>query len=560
MKGLFSQLLENHITVSGLKHGHLASTAGISYNYLARLLAGTRHPSDQVVCGLSKALHLSQEQTADLLSAAGFVPPISLIAASDQDQKTESASVPPFTDSANENQMHRLVQQFYRLTQEVPERFQDPFLEEMKCLLGYLRYKYVLNSNMPVRHFDLIRSTPAHSNLLIASNEQTYLDVIAQIVGELSLEPGDQTEEDHSTEDTLSTLDQLIGNLLTGAISTANYHPQIVTQTLDILNQGAPWEIRRRIAKALPPLCRLDTAGAVRLMEVLRMDLDGVRGPDIRRRVIEALPALFDADPQSLPVITRFLHPRQDDDIYTALATIEACGDLQMKARLLLEKKGKDLKDPGEKPNRFLSEIASIQRNIPVNWDESERESLLFSIALHNLLPAPDTLLISLEEGLHAKEMLTQLVTVRYLERILPVRPAEVLRLYLLLPHISLHKNVRRAIAKAFPTLLQSLSDTPLSIRTLARSVILMLAEDTDVLIRRAVADHAMQMFSIDREFLQIVLKRMYKDTDPAIRHRLRPVALCLAETWLIRYAETAGLVNATKQGHVQAIKQPFGE
>jgi hypothetical protein len=55
-----------------------------------------------------------------------------------------------------------------------------------------------------------------------------------------------------------------------------------------------------------------------------------------------------------------------------------------------------------------------------------------------------------------------------------------------------------------------------------------------------------MQIFAIDREFLLVLLKCMHRDTDQAIRHRLRPVALQLAEVWLILYAETAGLVDVT--------------
>ena len=84
------------------------------------------------------------------------------------------------------------------------------------------------------------------------------------------------------------------------------------------------------------------------------------------------------------------------------------------------------------------------------------------------------------------------------------------------------------------------------------------LASDPDIYIRRAVADHAMQIFHIDREFLLVLLRQMHKDTDNAIRHRLQPVALCLAETWLIWYAETAGLVE-TKQNRRKAVS-PFGE
>jgi hypothetical protein len=40
----------------------------------------------------------------------------------------------------------------------------------------------------------------------------------------------------------------------------------------------------------------------------------------------------------------------------------------------------------------------------------------------------------------------------------------------------------------------------------------------------------------------------------------LRPVALRLAQVWLIWYAETAKLVSFTKRGETQAINRPFGE
>jgi hypothetical protein len=201
-----------------------------------------------------------------------------------------------------------------------------------------------------------------------------------------------------------------------------------------------------------------------------------------------------------------------------------------------------------------------LQREILVGRESAEQESLQFSMALHNLLPAPDTLLISLREGIQSHEMLIQLVAVRYLERILSARPAETLQLYDLLLHAQTQKNVRRPVAKALPALLRCLKETPLPVRALARSIILALAGDPDIPIRRAVADHAMHIFAIDREFLLVLLKRMHKETDQAIRHRLRPVALQLAEVWLIWYAETAGLVDVTKRGQAQVLQQPFGE
>lgn len=185
-----------------------------------------------------------------------------------------------------------------------------------------------------------------------------------------------------------------------------------------------------------------------------------------------------------------------------------------------------------------------------------EPGSLQFSMALHDLLCAPDTLLLSLRDGLRSSDTLLQWVAARYLERLLATRPVETLELYKYLLHSTTRRNVRRTIAKAFPALLQCLKEASLSVRALARTVISDLAVDPDLYVRRAVADYAMYIFSIDREFLLVLLRNMHKDTDPAIRHRLRPVALRLAQVWLTWYAETAGLVANRRR---TSAEKPFG-
>ena len=555
----FAQLLQHYIESSGVKRTHIASVAGISYNYLARLVGGTRWPSDQVVCRLAQALHLSREQTAELLAAAGFTPPATLLI----DSKAQQVSQTLAASVEATSQKDRLIQQIYRLTQEIPEKLSSPFFEEIQCFLGYARYKYILSGGISPLELDRKRSRKILPEMLFAQHDdQAQLAIIAQIIGELHTGPDETMGRTQDlTEDTLSAIDHLIGNLLSGEMSTTNYQPQLAIQTLHMLHEGTPWEIRRRIAEALPSLCCLDIAGSEQLMAALRTDFDERHGADIRRRIIEALPALFDTRVESLPTILRLLYPRSDDDIYVALAIVETCGDIQVKAKYFLEQRDGSIAPDLEKSiQRFLSESARIQRQMLVERDSIEQESLQFSIALHNLLPAPDTLLISLQEGLQSEKKLIQLVAVRYLERVLPLRPVEVLKLYQeLLPKMP-EKNVRRPVAKALPRLLQSLKETSLAIRALTRSVILDLANDPDVQIRRAVADHAMQIFSIDREFLLALLRCMHDDADQAIRHRLRPVSLRLAQVWLTWYAETAGLVDTNRHGQTQVLKQPFEE
>src|SRR2546430_403131 len=88
----------------------------------------------------------------------------------------------------------------------------------------------------------------------------------------------------------------------------------------------------------------------------------------------------------------------------------------------LNQKEGSNEADVKGIVHGLFPEITRIQRQIVMNWAGDEQESLQFSMALHNLLPAPDTLLISLEEGLQSDKKLIQLISVRYLERILPER------------------------------------------------------------------------------------------------------------------------------------------
>ena len=75
----FAQILTTYVEASGMKQTRIASIASISYNYLQRLLSGDRNPSEQVVYKLSEALHLSTEQTGELLAAAGYAPPMNLL-------------------------------------------------------------------------------------------------------------------------------------------------------------------------------------------------------------------------------------------------------------------------------------------------------------------------------------------------------------------------------------------------------------------------------------------------------------------------------------------------
>ncbi len=551
----FASLLGEFIESSGMKQTYIATSTHISYNYLLRLLAGDRHPSEQVVFKLAEAMHLSKVQTGELLAEAGYAPPVWLMESLDSDKQ----SIPPLPmSSVDTSPATRFVQQFYRLVQEVPALLQEAFLEEMKHLLGYARYKYVLSGGVnPIDlNGNLFLTSPKPITPNLAQPDQAYFNLIAQMVGELSREPEDATSDKAppaAIEDLLSAIDHLAGNILVGEISTSNYQPQMILRMFEILREGAPWEIRRRLAEALPNLCRLDATGTEQLMSILRLDKDDIHGTDIRRRVVEALPSLAEASPFSLPTVFKLLYPVVEDDIYVALASVEACGDIQELIQHLLDHSGHEQvrqKPVKTEEMRLLLqecqlEIPRIQRQLLLVWNgRKEKECIQFSFALHDLLRAPDTMLLSLREGLHSSDKLLQVIATRYLERLLPSHPLEILELYKNLLQETTPRNVRRAIAKALPHLLHCLEEASLPIRLLARTVISRLATDPDIFIRRAVADYTAQIFYIDREFLFILIRDMHKDKDQAIRNRLQPVALRLAQLWLTSYAETAGLIE----------------
>src|SRR2546429_5302875 len=123
----FAQILTKYVEASGMKQTRVASDASISYNYLQRLLAGDRNPSDEVVYKLAEALHLSAEQTGELLASAGYAPPIALLQPTATQTQTNSVLSVSTLES---NPAARLSQQLYLLAQEVPAALQTSFSEE----------------------------------------------------------------------------------------------------------------------------------------------------------------------------------------------------------------------------------------------------------------------------------------------------------------------------------------------------------------------------------------------------------------------------------------------
>jgi hypothetical protein len=560
----FTQLLKQHCESSGMKKIAIADAAHISYTYLYCVLTETRNPSDQVVYNLAKALRLTDEQTGELLTAAGHAPSVTLL----QMSSALHGTVPlPLLD---DSRAAHLAQRWYRLAQEIPEVLQAPLLSEMEKLLDYARYKYLLCGGATLANLRFVdHTTDMHrGGELLLAHLETF-NTIVTLVGELSDKNDEQAaalpmHEDKSQSpphvvDMLSSIDQLTGSVLAGELSAASYQPRLVEQIRETLRSGVPWEIRRRITEALPGICKFDASGAFQTIELLRLDRDDKYGVDIRRRVIEALVFLFDADSTFLPRIVELLRPQTGDDFYVSSAIMEACGDLQTRIKQPQRRNAGGVAGETSLARPLpaeLAEILKIQRQLLMMWEGTELECLQYSLALYDFLCAPDAMLLSVREGLQSSEKRMQLVAARYLERVLPLKPMETLQVYKFVLQEASSRNVRRTVARAMPSLLRCMNESSLPIRTMAQTIIITLAQDSDVHIRRTVADYAMQLLHVNREFLLTILRYLHQDRDQAIRHRLQPVTLRLAEVWLRWYAETAGLVHTTRR----RTATPFGE
>ena len=98
----------------------------------------------------------------------------------------------------------RLTQHLYRLIQDIPEALHASFFEEMKHLLGYARYKYVLSQGANLLDLDRVLShttQPTHPVEDPSSLSSPSLDLIAQLVGEFHQEQ--QEEAITPTEESL---------------------------------------------------------------------------------------------------------------------------------------------------------------------------------------------------------------------------------------------------------------------------------------------------------------------------------------------------------------------
>ncbi len=296
------------------------------------------------------------------------------------------------------------------------------------------------------------------------------------------------------------TMDVLLGEFLT-APREANPLDGLFASLAEAA-RGNRWEMKRRIAEALPQLATLRPAEALNLARILRDDYHPDYRADIRRRVVEAIPGLLHHYPKDA---LDLLQPRPGDEIYIFLAGVEILYTLQEEGHITAEMR-----------QEYLTPLLQASQK------PEDREALAY---LSRLLDAaatdPDAALTALESVRHSDSRLLKICALRVAPRLLSSHPQQILGL---MQHFLRteggrpveHQNIRRPISKAAADIIRILPRH----RRAAVRILNALAADPDVHVRRALSDVLEQLAQTDTETAMPILNTFMQDEDEYVRQR----------------------------------------
>jgi len=304
----------------------------------------------------------------------------------------------------------------------------------------------------------------------------------------------------------LLVLDEMLGFLSAGV---GEYRVDELTRLLSpdaaTLLGTATWEVKRRILNAIPALLKLDLEKTTALLRLLREDPpDPLWDVDIRRRVVETLPALARHDPDAA---RELLRPRPGDDIYTAIPTIEAATDLL----------------PPDKRQTLLDEVIN-------RYSKQKQKALRFLAALlAQIAQDPEGALQTIEEVKTDPDRLLKICAARALSRLLPHAPGQVLEL----GHFFFrradgipreHRNVRRAVVRSTVAYLVTHADEPR-----AAELLRLFVDDEDLHTRRAASDHLLTLSEHHPALAEELAEALTRTSrDPYLHNRVAKVRLRL--------------------------------
>ncbi len=442
--GTFGMLLKRYRERAGLSQTELAARAGLSVSTISRVEKGERSPPRRrsQVMALARAMGLSQADADLLLVAADLAP-----------------------STAPELALHPRDETLYRVAREIELLRNDPQVTPAQV-------RFVEESLL----------------LLLRGARATLGEADPAVVpiGAPSARPLAAEER---------YLDDLLGDCIAGRVP----RHQAPFTVLAAVARSPRWELKRRLAEALPALLKIDVERTLSLMQTLRDDPpDPEWRTDIRRRVVEATPALWRMRPRAVRSLLRW---REGDEVYAALATLDALaeiGDDELTATVRAD---------------LLNHIAEEQRETVV----------LYATLLDMCSVDPDGALVEIERHLDDADRLKRICLARTLPRLLPSRPAEALQKmgYFMRRkgnEPAEHQNVRRAVARDLEGLIALLTGP---YEATAMSLLRTLAGDQDIHIRRALCDALPEMIALrPAAALELIAEYLLPDRDRFVRER----------------------------------------
>ncbi|MBT9164930.1 MAG: hypothetical protein DDT23_00941 [candidate division WS2 bacterium] len=304
-----------------------------------------------------------------------------------------------------------------------------------------------------------------------------------------------------------SKIDELLGILIAGKWEKLKIDPiEEFFKCLREMCLKSDFEMRRRIAEALPALFKINLEENKEIVGILRRDWDERWKSDNRRRTIEALPYIIDKEKE---FVKDNLHIIEGDEIFAIIAMVEIIDVWREKVnKKEAEKLFAELKDEMERQQYGSDEINA-------------------TIELWNLLDLirsePNQAIKMIEELKGSPNIYLQICIARNLKHFSKRFPQTMLSLMEHFIGKDKHKNVRRPIAKedSVGCLIELLQNKRHFEKS--KEVIWKLINDEDDIIRLATFDKVEKVLDIDSEFGNKILQHVIeKNRHPKLVERAK--------------------------------------
>ena len=261
------------------------------------------------------------------------------------------------------------------------------------------------------------------------------------------------------------------------------------------------YNIKRKIAEALPSLYKINFNYSKEIVQILRKDWDEIKWKsDNRRRTIESLSSCIEQDKE---FVKEQLNIVDGDEIYTIIAIVETLSFWKAKVD---EKEGVDIFD------KLIIEMKDY------SYSSDEINSINEIWTLLNVINSdPEKAIIDFNALKDSENIFIQITIARNLINFCQNYPEKVLELMQYFLSVKEKRNLRRPIAKEnslsclISLMLKSnYADT-------AKRIIWNLMTDNDLIIRQTAFDRMERILQIDNEFgLQILdqIRSQEKDND----------------------------------------------